>query len=824
MSGGTAEIVAVPGYNRPMGVLTDVRVAFRGLSRAPGVAVAAILTLSLGIAAVTTSVAALEAVVWRPIVPEPHRVVHVQGREAQQDRLPVPLSLPEIEDLARHSRSFDVVAAVDHAATGPTAVVVGGQPTPIRLAPVTAGLFGLAVHGGPLLGRWLDEQDAAAAGEVAAVISERLWRRLGGTADVVGTRLTWAGTRSLRVVGVAPAALDYPLGTDIWAPAARVFDGQAGRFDARQRSFPQFEMLGRLRPDVTLAAVAGELAAVHDGLDRAYPRARGPLRLEVVPLADVVLGDSRRWLQAIAAGAALVFLIAGVNVAALLLMRASARGGEMAIRVALGAGPARLARQTVVEAAVIAVPSVAAGLVASRLLLAVLPALAPGDIPRLDTASHGGMTFAVAAGVAVAWVLLLGSAPAWFNARRPARIDRGFARAPRSRALVALTTAEVAAAVVVAVGAGLLARSVAQLQAVDLGFRPAQVHLVSLLLPDARQKDPRALLRLYGRLLPELEAHPDVVSAAPIHLEPGTGTIGLSAPMRFEGQSPTEAAANTWATWEPVMPGYFGTLGMPIVRGRAIDDRDRQGGAPVAVITESVARRYWPGVDPLGRQLKFVDRDDWPWVTVVGVAGDTRYRELRRPWMTVYFPADQFFYFQADSLVVRTTAAPGLVRTLVSERLAALEPAAAVDTVSPLPDLLARETARPRAALAVAGAFALLSVLLAAVGVYGVLSYDVRQRRHELAVRAAVGASPGALLRAVLTRGAAIAAVGSTVGLATGLFATRALQSLLFEVQPADPAVLATAVVGLAGVVLAATLLPARRAATADPVTALRSE
>ena len=224
--------------------------------------------------------------------------------------------------------------------------------------------------------------------------------------------------------------------------------------------------------------------------------------------------------------------------------------------------------------------------------------------------------------------------------------------------MILFTIAEIAAAVVVAIGAGLLVRTFTHLQAIDRGFNSNNLLVVSLLLPEGRQRDARALLAFYDQLLPRVEALPDVISASPIHMRPGTGTMGLSAPMLFEGQTPAEAKTNPWSTWEPVRPSYFGTLGIPIVRGRGFTAADRRDGAPVAIVSEAVARRYWPGQDPIGKRLQFVPTPEWPWVTVVGVVPDTRYRELTRSWMTVYFPADQFFYFQAASLVVRTASTP----------------------------------------------------------------------------------------------------------------------------------------------------------------------
>jgi putative ABC transport system permease protein len=382
----------------------------------------------------------------------------------------------------------------------------------------------------------------------------------------------------------------------------------------------------------------------------------------------------------------------------------------------------------------------------------------------------------------------------------------------------------VAAAVIVAIGAGLLVRTFAQLHAIDRGFNSTNLLNVRLLLPESRQRDPRAMLALYRDLLPQLESLPGVESASPVHVGPGSGTVGLSAPMLFEGQSDREAATNPWSTWEPVLPSYFRTMGMSIVTGRGFVTSDRRDGAPVAMVSEGVAQRYWPGQNPLGKRLKFVDASDWPWVTVVGVVADSRYRELTKPWMTVYFPADQFFFFQAASLVVRTTSSPDALVPAILDRIRAIEPAAAIESVASMDTLLNRELARPRAAVTITGLFALMAMALAAIGIYGVLSYEVRQRRRELAVRAAVGASPADVFRSVLQRSLLVGAVGAAIGVIAATAATRTLRSLLFEVQPLDPLVFATAAVGLVALVLGAAYFPARRAADSSPLAALRTE
>jgi putative ABC transport system permease protein len=807
--------------------LHDIRYAMGSLRRGGFFAAITILTLGLGIGVVTALYAVISAVLVHPIVPDQDRVVRVSKLDTQRGDFPYPLSFVEFWTWRDQSRSFEVLAAVDHEATGNTAIAIDGQTSTVQLAPVSADFFRVVHPGEPLYGRWFQAEDEQPGAEVVGVVSERYWRRAsGGDPAFVGRRLSWTGDRTLLVVGIAPAALDYPLGTDIWAPAATVFDGQAGRFDARSRTFSEFQLLGRLAPRVSLDQARAELTMIHRRVAEEFPNDYRPMRVVVEPLLDTVVGNSRRVLLALFAAAGLVFVIAGVNVAALLLMRASGRRTEVAIRVALGAGHGRLLRQTVTEGLVLGALGAICGLLVAHALLGAVHWLAPGDVPRIEHAALDLRVLAFCVVAALAWVLALGTVPVWTHWRIAGApgVEHSFRGVRGTKGLLVFTMAEIAAAVVVAIGAGLLVRTFAHLQAIERGFNSNNLLVVSLLLPEARQRDPRAMLAFYEQLLPQVDALPGVLSASPIHLGPGTGTMGLSAPMLFEGQTPEEARTNPWSIWEPVFPSYFRTLGIRIVRGRDFSAADHRDGAPVAIVSESVARRYWPGQEPLGKRLQFVPTSEWPWVTVVGVVADTRYRELTKSWMAVYFSAEQFFYFQAASVVVRATSAPDALVPAILQRVRTLEPGATLESAAPMDTLLARELSRPLAALMLTGVFALMAIVLAAVGVYGVMSYEVRLRRRELAVRSAIGATPANIFRAVLLRSLIVGTVGAAAGLVVAASVTRTLRSLLFEVQPVDPGVFLTGAGALLAVVLIASYLPARRAAGTDAVTGLRQE
>ena len=545
----------------------------------------------------------------------------------------------------------------------------------------------------------------------------------------------------------------------------------------------------------------------------------------VTPLVDTVVGRVRPTLVLLLAAGVLVFLVAGANVAILLLMRAESRRVEMAVRSALGATRGQLLRQTVIEAAVLGAAGVGGALLLSRGLLALTSVIDPGQAPRIDEASLDPQVMAFAVVAMIAWVLAFGTAPAWgtrvtrlrgFLAQRSAEVSRG-----AGRRLQTMAAAQMALAVVVLVAAGLLARSLWQLQSIDRGLESDGVVTTRVFLPWQRYGTADEIRAFYERAVEAVERLPGVISAAPFHLPPGTGTTGLSSPFQFEGQTPDEAATNEWANWDIATPRYFETLGIPIVSGRAFARTDTADSQRVAIVSESAAARYWPGAEPIGRRVRISPRFEW--ATVVGVAADLRYRELTNNWMTVYYPAAQSFHFDAGNLAIRTERPPSTLVSTVRDTMQAIEPAIPVDTLTPMDELLAAKLARPRLAVRIAIAFALVTLMLIAVGLFGTVSFDARQRRVELAIRLALGASPHVLRRLVAARGLRIAAAGLVTGLAATALGARALAAVLFGVAPLDPLTLATVAGGLALLAGLACWIPARRAASADPLETLKS-
>ena len=601
----------------------------------------------------------------------------------------------------------------------------------------------------------------------------------------------------------------------MWVPIGAFFRG------AKNPGFAHFELLGRLLPGVSSEQARTEV----DALDRAVVLSLPDLRaMDVVatPVIDTVVGRGRQALFFLFAGAGLVLLVAGVNVAALLLMRGARQQREQAVRLALGATRLRLLRETATDSLLLGSIAAAVGMALAYALLALMRWVEPGGLPRLDSATLDARVMAAAIGAVLVWVVTLGTAPAWTHRRlNPARVgdlsSRGHSHV---MGLGAFTVAQIAIALVVAIAAGLLLRSFVRLQSIDRGFEPANLAVIPLMVPEDRYKDARSRVALYRELLARIEALPGVVSATTMHMGPGTGSGGLSGSYDFEGQTEAEAENNPWGSFDAITPTYFRTLGVPIREGRDFTSADNRDAAPVAIVSESVAKRYWPGQRAVGKRLRFTA--DSPWSTVVGVAGDMRYRELTQTWMAVYFPAEQFFFYQPAAIIVRSASSAAAIVPAVRAAIQEREPGTAIHAVTTMDTMLAKEVARQRATFAVMLFFAAMTVLLAVVGVYGVLSYDVSQRRHELAVRSALGASPARLFRRVFWRSLGLGAAGTGLGVATALLATRALEPLLWEISAVDLTTFATAAALVLAAACLAAIAPGTRAARSAPAEVLR--
>ena len=809
----------------------DLRLAARTLARARGFSSAAVVTLAVGVAGTTTVFALVRGVLLRPLtVPDQDRLILGWKEFPSGAFTHWPFRSREIDTIGRESRLLESVAGVSYYGAGSGVVFENDRPSYLRSASVTGGFFGV-VGVAAVQGRALQPDDDVPGAENVLVISHGLWqRRYGGSRDAIGRRLV-IGEQPFTIVGVMPPDFEYPRGAEAWMTL---------NADASKEVNPAFregilrdvDLVARLVPGATIERARSELGSLVTGLEADLPAdaVRG-LRPVLRFYRDVVVGDVRPAMLMLFAAVALVLFIASANVANLLLMRNEAKKQELALRAALGAGPSRLARLLLCESLVLAVTAGLLGLVASRWLLQAVLALVPGGLPREESVRLDPLVFVFTVGVTLFAAVMAGVVPALVASRidlasqlRGGRqAGGGLARRHGRRALV---VAQVALAVPVVAGAGLLTRSLLHLQTVDMGMAAKQLVFVDL--GPAATKDPdraRTLPRFLDAVVAQLEAIPGVEAATAVNTQPFAGTGGWDLPQfTVEGQGVDRAERNPVLNVESVRPNYFAALRVPVLRGRVFGADDRPDSPLVAIVSEDVAARTWPGQEPVGKRLKFglPDSKD-PWRTVVGVAKPTRYRELSEPRPTLYLPAAQFI-MSAPALVLRTTLPAGLVSEIVRTQVRVADPNVDVMRVTTFADLLAKPLARPRFNALLIGAFGVSALLLATIGVYAVVAAAVRQRYTEIGIRIALGATPRDVCRLVVADGLRLAVLGVAGGLVATAFATRLIRGLLVGVRPLDPVILGSTVVVVVGAAGLASWLPARRAVQVDPVVAVRAE
>ena len=814
----------------------DLRVAGRLLRSDPWFTVAAVLTLALGIGANTAIFSVVDAVLLSDSpFPDPERLVVVWETDRASDTRHEPASWPDIADFRERSRTLAAVSAV----VGQDLTLSGaGDPERLTALAVTPDfLHTLGVR--PLVGRLFVEEEGDYGEEWVVVLGEAFWRsRYGGDPGVVGRTLT-LNERSATVVGVVPSSADLGLRQvhrrADYAPSFSGDDVDVWQaFRPTAEAFPRqthpFLTVGRLAPGASLGAAQSELAGIAADLESMYPEnaSRG-VNLEAY--SEVVFGGVRPALLVLLAAVALVLLITCANVANLLLARTTARSREVAVRRALGAGAGRIRRQFLVESVVLTGLGAVAGVVLAFGGLELILALAPGDIPRLDEAAVDGRVLAFTAGVALAVALAFGMLPALQTRRldiqstlraQAGRRATGGRGGRRLRST--LVVAEVALAVVLVIGAGLLLRSLWELQSVDPGFRAAGVLKAQYQLPDSRY--PRDFSRwpdipeindLHARFLRSVREVPGVEAAAIAGghpLDPG-----FTNSFQIRGRE-AESADYPEIRTRFITAGYLETLGVELVEGRAIAEGDDVRATPVVVINREAARRYFPDGGAVGQELRF-----WGvYRTIVGVIGDERFRGLDAPSEpAAYAPLLQNPQ-QTASVLVRTDGDPTALAPEVRRRLAEIDPQLALFAVEPLRATLTGTLSKPRFTAFLLALFAGVAILLALVGVHGVLSYAVARRAPEVGIRMALGASRRAVLGSVVGEGMALAGIGAAVGVAAALLATRLLETLVFGVTTTDPGTFIAVPAIVLVVAGAASLVPAWRAAGADPIGALRAE
>jgi putative ABC transport system permease protein len=802
-------------------MMADLRYALRALARAPGFTLAVVLTLALGIGANSAVFSVVHSVLLRPLpYSEPERLVYIHGRYPAFGRTST--SLPDFQDLRASTHSFEQIAG-RHG----TGFVLTGQGEPERVVAdrVTANFFSvLGVR--PTLGRaFLPEEEQMGGDDRVVVLSHGYWqRRFGGDPQIIGRRLT-LGIASYSVIGVAPADFRYGRDIDLWAPV------RADTTMPRRLEF--LDIIARLKPGVTVAQADADVDAVLRRLAEQYPATNTSFRGEVIGLRDDLVGGVRPALFAFMGAVALVLLIACANVANLLLARAAVRDREVAVRVALGAGRARLIRQLLTESVVLAVLGGVAGIALATWGVAAISATSVQVLPRQTEIGMNVTVIVFSLAVSVLTGLLFGLVPALrltggslHGALRDG--SRGSTSGALARLRSALVLGEVAVALVLLVGAGLLIRSFDKLTQVDLGFQPGGVLTYALTFPSAKFRDVEQLPALYDAVLARSRTIPGVRSAAISADLPMSGASYIS--FSIAGRPPQPPSTGGLPQdLQPfaVSPDYFAALGIPLRRGRLFEPTDGPDALGVAVINEELARRFFSdGRDPIGSRITFDDPADTAatWRTVVGIVGDVAQEGVTaKPYAQLYRSV-----LQVPSRTVyvslRTDRDPSLLAPAAREAVRAVDRDLLVNDIQPLEARVTGNIARPRFSVLLLSGFSAVALLLAAIGIYGVMAYTVAQRTREIGVRMALGADPAHVQRLVVRQGMQPALVGIGVGLLAALAASRLITSLLYGVSALDPVTFVLVPLFLAGIALLATYLPARRATHVAPTVALRND
>ena len=798
-------------------LLQDLRYATRRLLKSPGFASVAVGALALGIGANTAIFSVVNSVLLRPLpYPAPEQLVQLWESRPQQNMPRVEIAPHEFLAWADQCRSFQRLAATDVAEYNLTG---RGEPERVTGALVTAGYFPL-LGVAPAQGRaFLEEEDRPGASNVV-VLGHELWQnRFNSDPSVVGQTVSLDGV-ACAVVGVLPRGFRLPGGAALARPIA---------FSSEDRAQPGSHFLnvfGRLKDGVTLAQAEAEMAAVAARVEQSLGGTNVGHRVAVVSLHEQVAGGARTSLLVLLGAVALVLLIACANVANLLLARAAARRREVAVRAALGASRWRIVRQLLAESLLLSGLGGAVGLLLAVWGVDLLVGLDPTGVQRAGEVKLDWRVLAFTFGLSLLTGLLFGLAPALQasktdfveSLKEGGRSGQGLAR---SRLRGALVVAEVALTLVLLVGAGLLLKSFGRLLAVDPGIDPHNVLTMDVALPPAKYAEPQRITAFYERLLQEAAALPGVRAAGAVSVLPLAGDDSSNF-VRIEGRAPLPPGQALRAGRRNVSADYFRAIGIPLKRGRAFTPADTAEAQRVLVINEAMARSFFAGEDPVGKRVRTGDKS--PWVEVVGVVGDVRHRGLdvdTRPEM--FFPQLQTPSRQM-TLVVRAAGDPEALAAPLRERVRAIDPDQPVGNVKTMEAWLSESVASRRFSAAVLGVFAAVAAGLAALGLYGVVSYSVAQRTHEIGLRVALGARPRDVLRLVIGQGMSLTLIGVAVGVAAALALTRVMSGLLFGVGATDAGVFVTVPLLLAAVAMLACYVPARRATKVDPMVALRYE
>ena len=803
----------------------DLRYGLRMLRNAPAFTAVAVTSLALGIGANTAVFSVVNAVLLRPLpYPGAERLVAVEVKRDVDDRGDV-LSVADVRALEERARSYAAFGAYWHERAG-IALTTRGEAEQIDGTRVTAGVL-RALGVAPLLGRTPLPAEDRAGGDRVVVLSHSFWRdRYGASPSALGQPIILDG-QQFTIVGVMPPGFALPNlpDDDVW-PVLQL--------DPPTYRAPYWlGTVARLAPGVSVERARAELAGVAKSVKAQYPDSPPQWSYTVTDLKSLLVRDARTTVLVLYGAVALILLMAAANVANLFLARASSRGPELAVRTALGAGRARLAQQLVTESVLVALVGGALGLVLAVWGVRLLGALTSVNLPRLHEVSLDGTVLLFTAGTALATGLLIGIAPALqvphhnldTQLREGGR--SGAVSAERRRLRAALVVAEFAIAVTVLIGAGLAVNSLLHLQRVDPGpgVGAARILAVRLTIPEARYPQPEQAEAFYDEVLRRVTAQPGV-QAASVTMALPPNRLVMTNPFTPEGKVYASGESAPLAEELLVGPSYFAAFGIPVRRGRAFTDADREGAPPVAIVNETLARRFFPGRDAVGRWLQTGDPDpDATKLTIVGVVPDVKYAGLDAPpEPTIYVAYKQNRWWRSMYLVVRAAGDPLAQLPAVRAAVSAADPQVPLRDVLTMDQLLVESVAQPRFRAALLSGFGLVALLLASAGIYGVMTYTVNQRRRETGVRLALGAPRGDIVRMMIGHGMRLAAAGVALGVGLALLLTRLITGVLFEVSPVDPATFALAALFLVSVGRVACALPAHRASRTDPMVALRGE
>ncbi len=799
-------------------LLGDIRYAFRSLRRQPTFTAVAILTLVLGIGANTAIFSVIKAVLLNQLpYPDPSRLIVLweQNPNGSPD-LVAPLTYL---DWRQQSRAIPSMSAFRHLRF---AFAGGGEPLDVPSVRATPDLF-TVLRVDAMLGRTFSPEEGTPGADHVAILSRPFWERhFGGSPGAIG-RTIQLDSQPYTIIGVMPADFDFPPSghVDIWTPLSFDPNDQHGR----SRKARALNVVGRLAGDVPPAQAQREMDVIAGRLAAAYPDSNAGWGVRVVAAQEQLVATVRPALLLISAAAGFLLLIVCANVANLILARLSSRRTELAVRVALGAGRGPLIQQVLAESFLLSAAGGALGLFAAWAVVRFVHALPEGSLPRMQEVRLDAGVLLFAAAVSVIVAVVFGIIPA-LQASRAGMRDTinafsGTTTPSGARLLSALVVVEVALALLLLVGAGLMMRSFAQLMRVSPGFEPRNLLAAQIYLPQPKYRDSVRRTRFYMETIRRVGSVPGVQSAGAVSALPMFPVgIDFALPFTIDGKAPPATGEERRADIRTVTPGYFETMKVALRKGRFIDERDHAGAPGTMVINETMARRYFDGEDPIGR----IVRNAHGLGEVVGIVGDVKHYGLdSESRAELFLPAWQQ-PLPGMALIVRTASDPAAFADIIRREILTVDPEQPVYATSTMVDVVARSVFLPRISMLLLGAFAASALLLAVVGIYGVVSYTVMQRTRELGVRMALGADSGAMLRLVLGKSMRLIAGGTFCGLIASFAATRAIAGLLYDVSPLDPMVLAGVSVLLAGSGFVASVIPARRATRVDPIVALRVE